>query len=516
MSGNDMDEPQPVELMNLLRLILTSRVYDVARTTPLDPARRLSARTGHRVFFKREDLQPIFTFKLRGAYNRIAHLSDAERARGVITASAGNHAQGVAYAARRLDLSARIVMPRTTPAIKVDAVRELGAEVDLAGDTYADAKTRCDELVRETGRVFVHAFDDPLVIAGQGTVALEILGHQRSQVDAIFVPVGGGGLIAGIASYVKAVRPDVRVIGVEPFDADAMYRSLAAGRRVALDQVGIFADGVAVREVGALTFPLVQRAVTDIVRVTNDEICAAIKDVFDDTRSLMEPAGALSVAGLRAWAARSDARGLNLVAVLSGANMNFDRLRFVAERAEIGEAREALFGVTIPERPGAFREFCAIIGRRVVTEFNYRLSSRSEAHIFVGVAVESHREADDLAAHLVERGHRTLNLTRDDLATLHVRYMVGGRSREVQHERLYRFEFPERPGALMDFLDRLGGRWNISLFHYRNHGADFGRVLAGFEVPPEEGVDFDRVLAGLGYHFAREADNPAYEMFLSG
>jgi len=499
----------------MLRLILTSRVYDVARTTPLDHARRLSARTGHDVFLKREDQQPIFTYKLRGAYNRIAHLSDAERRGGVITASAGNHAQGVAYAARHLGLSALIVMPQTTPAIKVEAVQDLGAEVQLAGDSYAEAKVRCDELVRATGRVFVHAFDDPLVIAGQGTIALEILGSQHSQVDAIFVPVGGGGLLAGIASYVKAVRPDVQVIGVEPFEADAMHQSLAAGRRVPLDHVGIFADGVAVREVGTLPFSLVQDTVHEVVRVSNDEICAAIKDVFDDTRSLMEPAGALAVAGLRAWAGRSDARGLTLVAILTGANMNFDRLRFVAERAELGEAREALFGVTIPERPGAFREFCATIGRRVVTEFNYRLSGRNEAHIFVGVATHAPGEAEALGSLLAARGHRTLNLTRDEVATLHVRYMVGGRSAEVRDEVLYRFEFPERPGALMDFLDRLGGRWNISLFHYRNHGADFGRVLAGFEVPPADEAAFEQFLIGLGYHYQRESGNAAYDMFLS-
>ena len=499
----------------MLRLILTSRVYDVARTTPLDHARRLSARTGHHVLLKREDQQPIFTYKLRGAYNRIAHLSEAERRRGVITASAGNHAQGVAFAARHLELSALIVMPQTTPAIKVEAVRELGADVQLSGDSYSEAKARCDELVQSTGRVFVHAFDDAFVIAGQGTIALEILGSQRSQVDTIFVPVGGGGLIAGIASYVKAVRPDVQVIGVEPYEADAMHQSLAAGRRVSLEHVGIFADGVAVREVGALPFALVQGTVQEVVRVSNDEICAAIKDVFDDTRSLMEPAGALAVAGLRAWAAQSEARDRTLVAVLTGANMNFDRLRFVAERAELGEAREALFGVTIPERPGAFREFCATIGRRVVTEFNYRLSSRREAHIFVGVATRSPEEADALAILLAERGHRTLNLTRDEVATLHVRYMVGGRSPDVRDEVLYRFEFPERPGALMEFLDRLGGRWNISLFHYRNHGADFGRVLAGFEVPPGDEAAFEHFLLGLGYRYERESGNPAYEMFLS-
>jgi threonine dehydratase len=393
-------------LDDLLRLILTSRVYDVAHETPLEPAARLSSRLRNQVLLKREDLQPIFSYKLRGAYNRIAHLSDAERAHGVIAASAGNHAQGVAFAARHLGLTALIVMPQTTPEIKVDAVRAMGAEVVLAGDTYADAKARCDELVATTGRTFVHPFDDWLVIAGQGTIGDEILRHRLGDVSAIFVPVGGGGLIAGIAGYVKAVKPSVRVIGVEPFEADAMYQSLHAGRRVALDRVGIFADGVAVREVGELTFPIVQATVEEIVRVTNDEICAAIKDVFDDTRTIMEPAGALAVAGLRAWLQRTGTTGARFAAVLSGANMNFDRLRFVAERAELGEAHEALFGVTIPERPGAFREFCATIGRRVVTEFNYRLSGRNEAHIFVGIATRSRQDAADVVAALTGNGIR--------------------------------------------------------------------------------------------------------------
>jgi threonine dehydratase len=500
----------------MLRRILTSRVYDVARSTPLDSARRLSRRTGNQVFLKREDLQPIFTYKLRGAYNRMAHLSTDERQRGVITASAGNHAQGVAFSARHLGLSALIVMPQTTPEIKVEAVRELGAEVELAGDTFAEAKARCDELTAASGRVLIHPFDDPLVIAGQGTIAMEIFGQGRDDLAAIFVPVGGGGLIAGIASYVKAIRPEVKVIGVEPFEADAMYRSLEAGRRIVLDRVGIFADGVAVREVGTLTFPIVQASVDEVIRVSNDEICAAIKDVFDDTRSLMEPAGALAVAGLRAWAARTGAIGQNLVAILSGANMNFDRLRFVAERAEVGEAREALFGVTIPERPGAFREFCATIGRRVVTEFNYRLSGRQEAHIFVGIATQSRQNAVDLTALLQGKGYQTIDLTDDEVAKLHIRYMVGGRSTEVSNEQLYRFEFPERPGALMEFLDRLGGRWNISLFHYRNHGSDFGRVLAGFEVPEGDATAFAQFLQTLGYYHQREGANPAYEMFLAG
>jgi threonine dehydratase len=500
----------------LLRLILTTRVYDVALTTPLDRANRLSRRTGNHVFLKREDQQPIFTFKLRGAYNRMAHLSADERARGVITASAGNHAQGVAFSARHLGMTALIVMPRTTPEIKVDAVRELGGEVELAGDSFADAKARCEELAHLTGRMLIHPFDDPLVIAGQGTVALEILAQAREELAAIFVPVGGGGLLAGIASYVKSVRPEIKVIGVEPFEADAMHRSLAAGARVSLDRVGIFADGVAVREVGALPFAIAQTCVDEVVRVSNDEICAAIKDVFDDTRSLMEPAGALAVAGLRAWAARTGTEGRHLAAVLSGANMNFDRLRFVAERADVGEAREALFAVTIPERPGAFREFCATIGRRVVTEFNYRMSSRNEAHIFVGVATRSRDDAAAVAALLGERGYEARDLTDDEVAKLHIRYMVGGRSREVANEQLYRFEFPERPGALMDFLDCLGGRWNISLFHYRNHGSDFGRVLAGFEVPREDAVAFEQFLGSLGYFHQREQDNPAYELFLAG
>jgi len=498
----------------LLRLILTSRVYDVARETPLEHARHLSRRLGNNILLKREDLQPVFSYKLRGAYNRIVHLTKEEQARGIIAASAGNHAQGVAYAARHLKLRARIVMPQTTPEIKVEAVRELGAEVELAGDNYSEAKIRCDELVRETGMTLVHPFDDRYVIAGQGTVGNEVL-RQDGDVSAIFVPVGGGGLIAGISTYVKALRPDIKVIGVEPTDADAMYQSLKEGRRVVLDTIGIFADGVAVREVGELTFPIVQTYVDEIIRVSNDQICAAIKDIFDDTRTIMEPAGALALAGLRTWVEREETRNERLVAILSGANMNFDRLRFVAERAEVGEAREGLFGVTIPERAGAFREFCATIGRRVVTEFNYRLSTRDRAHIFVGIATQSRQDAADLASTLTRKGYETIELTDNEVAKLHVRHMVGGRSSEVANEQLCRFEFPERPGALMTFLDKLGGRWNISLFHYRNHGADFGRVLAGFEVPVEQMAEFEGFLDGLGYRYQREQDNTAYDLFLS-
>ncbi len=498
-----------------LHAVLTSRVYDVARETPLDPAPRLSRRFRNSVLLKREDLQPVFSFKLRGAYNKIAHLSEAERARGVITASAGNHAQGVALSARQLGLRAVIVMPQTTPEIKVEAVRDLGAEVVLAGDSYSDAQAHCDTLAAETGLVFVHPFDDPLVIAGQGTIGEEILRQSHGRVSAVFVPVGGGGLLAGVAGYIKALFPAVRIFGVEPYESDAMYRSLEAGRRVRLERVGIFADGVAVREVGALTFERARATVEGIVRVTNDEICAAIKDVFDETRGVMEPAGALAVAGLKAWVEREGARDLRLVAILSGANTNFDRLRFVAERAELGEAREALLGVTIPERPGAFREFCGVIGRREVTEFNYRLSGRQEAHIFVGLRTASRPDAEEVAERLRTRGYPTVDLSGNEMAKLHVRHMVGGRASDARQERLYRFEFPERPGALLEFLEKLGGRWNISLFHYRNHGADFGRVLAAFEVPEEDQEAFRSFLDGLGYPWVEETGNVAFDLFLS-
>jgi threonine dehydratase len=502
------------ELTQLLRDVLTSRVYDVARETPLDAAPRLSERLDNEVLFKREDLQPIFSFKLRGAYNRIAHLTDRERARGVIAASAGNHAQGVAFSAQKLALRAVIVMPQTTPRIKVDAVRSMGAEVVLAGDSYNEAQAHCDTLVTETGMTFIHPFDDPLVIAGQGTIGAEILRQSQHRLSAVFVPVGGGGLIAGIAGYVKSLRPDVRIIGVEPFEADAMFRSMALGRRMQLDHVGIFADGVAVREVGVRTFAIAQQTVDEIVRVTNDEICAAIKDVFDDTRSVMEPAGALAAAGVKAWVEREGARNQSIVALLSGANINFDRLRFVAERAELGESREALIAVTIPERPGAFREFCAAIGRRTVTEFNYRLSGRSQAHIFVGFQIQSRQDGAALAAQLVAAGYETVDLTDNEMAKLHVRHMVGGHAPEVRNERLCRFEFPERPGALAQFLDKLGGRWNISLFHYRNHGADFGRVLAGFEVSDADMPAFRAFLDELAYPCTPEYDNAAYRFFL--
>ena len=498
----------------LLHDVLTSRVYDVARETPLEPAPRLSRRLGNDVLLKREDLQPVFSFKLRGAHNKIAHLSPEQRARGVIAASAGNHAQGVAYSARHLGLHAVLVMPQNTPEIKVDAVRELGAEVVLAGDSYAEAQARCLELAAEKGFTVVHPFDDPLVIAGQGTIGEEILRQSHGRLSAVFVAVGGGGLVAGVAGYIKALMPQVKVIGVEPFEADAMFQSLAAGRRVLLDRVGLFADGVAVREVGELPFAIARETVDEVVRVSNDLVCAAIKDVFDDTRSVMEPAGALAVAGLKAWVERTGFAGGRLVAILSGANMNFDRLRFVAERAELGEARETVFAVTIPERAGAFRQFCATIGPRVVTEFNYRMSGRDRAQIFVGLRTASREDALEIAARLRASGHATEDLSDNEMAKLHVRHMVGGRSSDVRDERLYRFEFPERPGALLEFLDKLGGRWNISLFHYRNHGADFGRVLAAFEVPGDEDAAFQSFLENLGYPSVPETSNPAYDLFL--
>jgi threonine dehydratase len=499
----------------LVRQVLTSRVYEVSKESPLDPAKKLSRRLRNNIKLKREDLQPIFSFKIRGAYNKIAQLSPQDQKKGVITASAGNHAQGVAFAAERLGLRAVIVMPQTTAAIKIEAVRAMGGEVVLEGDSFADAMRRCDDLARKTGLIFVHPFDDPLVVAGQGTIGDEILRQSRGQLDAVFVPIGGGGLIAGIAGFIKALNPTVQMIGVEPFEADAMYRSLEAGRRIQLDHVGIFADGVAVREVGEYTFPIAQTTVDEVIRVTNDEICAAIKDIFDDTRTIMEPAGALAVAGLKSYVEREKIRDKHLVALLSGANMNFDRLRFVAERAELGEARETVLGVTVPERPGAFREFCSAIGRRVITEFNYRLSQRDEAHIFVGIGTSSKEDAAKLSTSLSELGYKTVDLSGSEVAKLHVRHMVGGHAADTEHELLCRFEFPERPGALMHFLDALGDRWNISLFHYRNHGADFGRVLAGFEIPEKDRDQFTAFLEDLGYPYQLELESSAYDLFLS-
>lgn len=498
-----------------LKKILDARVYEVARETPLEFASVLSKRVRNRVFLKREDLQPVFSFKCRGAYNKMAHLSAAMLKRGVICASAGNHAQGVALGARKLGTKAVIVMPRTTPQIKVDAVHNLGGNVVLHGDNYDAAYVHARELATKRKLVFVHPYDDPEVIAGQGTVGLEILKQHVGKLDAVFVPIGGGGLIAGIAAYIKQTRPGVKVIGVEPEDADAMYRSLKAGKRIVLDHVGIFADGVAVRQVGEETFRLCQKLVDEVVVVSNDEICAAIKDVFEDRRSILEPAGALSVAGLKRYVERKRVRGKNFIAIASGANVNFDRLRYVSERAEIGERREAIFAVTIPERAGALKKFCAILGDHNITEFNYRFDDSKAAHIFVGLQIRNAAEVTALARSLRRSGYAALDLTDNEMAKLHIRHLVGGRAPEATHEIIYRFEFPERPGALMRFLVKMGGRWNISLFHYRSHGADFGRVLVGMQVPPKDMRAFQTFLDSLGYEYVDETRNPAYKLFLS-
>ncbi|GIK87398.1 MAG: L-threonine dehydratase [Betaproteobacteria bacterium] len=500
--------------IDYLQKILTARVYDVAIESPLEPAPTLSERLGNRVLLKREDQQPVFSFKLRGAYNKMVNLSAAQRAKGVIAASAGNHAQGVALAAERLACKATIVMPVTTPQIKVAAVAARGADVVLHGDSYSDAYAHARALQQASGATFVHPYDDPDVIAGQGTIGMEILRQWQGPLDAIFVAIGGGGLISGIASYVKRVRPEVRIIGVQPEDSDAMARSLAAGRRVKLPHVGLFADGVAVKQVGERTFRIVRDLVDDIVLVDTDAICAALKDVFEDTRSVLEPAGALSVAGAKAWAERHRVRDRTWVAIACGANMNFDRLRFVAERAEVGERREAILAVTIPERPGSFREFIGLVGHRSVTEFNYRYADPRTAHIFVGLEVAGRHETAALLAELARRRIEAIDLTDNEMAKLHVRHLVGGHAPTAEHEIVYRFEFPERPGALMKFLDSMSAGWNISLFHYRNHGADYGRVLVGMQVPPSDKAEFRRFLARLGYDYVDETANPAYRMFL--
>ncbi|MFO1287057.1 MAG: threonine ammonia-lyase, biosynthetic [Rubrivivax sp.] len=497
-----------------LQRILTARVYDVARESPLEPARSLSRRIGNHVLLKREDQQPVFSFKLRGAYNKMARLDAKALARGVICASAGNHAQGVALAARRLGSRAVVVMPVTTPKLKVDAVHALGGEVVLHGDSYSDAYGHALELQRREGLTFVHPFDDPDVIAGQGTVAMEILRQHQGPLDAVFVPIGGGGLAAGVAAYVKALRPEVQVIGVQTVDSDAMIRSVRGGKRVTLADVGLFSDGTAVKQVGSETYRLVRTLVDDFVAVDTDSACAAIKDVFQDTRSVLEPAGALAVAAIKQYVEAHKAKGRTFVAITSGANMNFDRLRFVAERAEVGEHREALFAITVPEERGSFRRFCELIGPRSVTEFNYRISDEREAHLFVGLTISKRDEAERIARHFERHGFATVNLTDDELAKEHVRHMVGGRSELARDERLFRFEFPERPGALMRFLAAMHPGWNISLFHYRNQGADSGRVLVGLQVPATDERSFAGFLRTLAYPFVEETHNPVYRLFL--
>lgn len=500
-----------------LERILKARVYDIAIESPLEPAGRLSARLGNRVLLKREDLQPVFSFKLRGAYNKLAELPRAALERGVICSSAGNHAQGVALAGRALATRAVIVMPATTPSIKIEAVRALGGEIILHGDAYDDAHAHAVEISREQGLTFVHPFDDPAVIAGQGTIAMEILRQHRSTLHAVFVPVGGGGLASGIALYTKALYPEIRIFGVQAEDSPSMHEALRAGSPVTLDHVGIFADGVAVRRVGDETFRICRELLDGLILVNTDEICAAIQDIFEDTRSIMEPAGALAVAGLKRHVAAEGLRDATLVAINSGANVNFDRLRHIAERAAVGEEREALIAVEIPEQPGSFLSFCRAIGRRSVTEFNYRYGDARRARIFVGLELRhGAAERAQIIGELRAAGYPVIDMSGDEMAKLHVRHMVGGLAPGIRDERLYRFEFPERPGALLDFLKAIGSGWNISLFHYRNHGSDHGRVLAGVQVPEAELAEFHRHLAALGYPWWDESDNPAYRMFLAG
>ena len=502
-------------LNQYLKMILNARVYDVARVTPLEPANVLSGRLSNRIWFKREDLQPVFSFKLRGAYNKIVGLSKAEQRKGIITASAGNHAQGVALSARACGTKAIIVMPKTTPDIKVDSVRAMGARAILHGDTYDEAYVHATSLADAKGLTFIHPYDDAEVIAGQGTVAMEILRQHSGPLHAIFVPVGGGGLIAGIAAFVKRLRPEIKIIGVEPHDAPCMHQALQQMQRVRLKQVGIFVDGAAVRQVGKEPFRIARKYVDEVILVETDELCAAIKDIFDDNRSIVEPAGALAVAGLKAYVQRTGVRQTNLVAINSGANMNFDRLRHVAERAELGEHREALLAVTVPERPGSFRRFCKILGQRGITEFNYRYADSRQAHVFAGIELrDGDGERHALVNRLRARNYPVTDLTEDEMAKMHIRYMVGGHAPGLEHEILYRFEFPERPGALLDFLTCIGDRWNISLFHYRNHGAAYGRVLTGVQVPPKDRIQFKKFLDRLGYANWEETGNAAHRLFL--
>ena len=497
-----------------LERILTARVYDVAQESPLEYAPNLSARLHNKILLKREDMQSVFSFKLRGAYNKMAKLPPDILAEGVIAASAGNHAQGVALAARQLGTSAIIVMPVTTPQVKVDAVAARGGHVILHGDTYDDACTYARQLEKEKGLTFIHPFDDPDVIAGQGTIGMEILRQYQQPIHAILIAIGGGGLIAGISAYIKRLRPEIKIIGVEPVDANAMYRSLQVGERIRLSQVGLFADGVAVREVGKETFRLCQEYVDEIILVDTDDTCAAIKDVFEDTRSILEPAGALAIAGAKAYVEREELQGQTLIAVACGANMNFDRLRFVAERAELGERREAIFAVTIPEERGSFRKFCQCLDKHNLTEFNYRIAEAKEAHIFVGVQIQNRTDAANIAATFENHGFKTIDLTDDELAKMHLRHMVGGRSTLAENELLYRFEFPERPGALIQFLNSMSPNWNISLFHYRNNGADYGRVAIGVQVNPQEISQWLEFVNTLGYPYWDESKNPAYQLFL--
>ncbi len=502
-------------LTDYVEKILKARVYDVAIETPLDLMPRLSKRLNNSLWLKREDLQTVFSFKLRGAYNRMSHLTEAERQKGVVAASAGNHAQGVALSAQKLGIAALVVMPKTTPAIKVEAVRNLGAETVLHGNSYDDAYGYAMEIVEQQQRTFIHPYDDPLVIAGQGTIAMEIMRQYKSPLHAVFVPVGGGGLIAGVAAYIKSFWPEIKVIGVEPADAASLYEALKADKRVILDQVGLFADGTAVKQIGKEPFRIARETVDEVILVDSDELCAAIMDIFDDTRSIAEPSGALAVAGAKKYLAREQLTDQHCVVIDSGANINFDRLRHVAERAALGERREILFAATIKEETGSFRAFCQILSEWGITEFNYRYADSNNAHVYVGLQTDgSERERQMLFNTLNQAGYEFVDFTDNEMAKLHIRYMVGGHAQQVENERLYRFEFPERPGALLRFLTRMGERWNISLFHYRNHGAAYGRVLVGVQVAEDEQGEFQHFFQELGYSSWQETDNPAYRLFL--
>ena len=502
-----------IRLEDYVRRTLQARVYDVAKETPLDEARLLSRRLRNKILLKREDLQPVFSFKIRGAYNKVAQLSPEDRAKGVICASAGNHAQGLAYSAKYLKIQGIIVMPQTTPDIKVNAVKSLGGHVILHGDAFDEAAVFAKQLAQEKGYSFIHPYDDLDVIAGQGTVGMEILRQQTQQLDAVFVPVGGGGLMAGVAAYIKYVRPEVKIIAVEPEDAACLKAALDAGERVTLAHVGLFADGVAVAQIGAETFKVAQMCVDEVITCTTDEMCAAIKDIFEDTRSIAEPAGALSLAGLKKYIEREKCEGKTLVAIDSGANMNFDRLRHISERTEIGEKREAIFAVTIPEKAGSFKAFCQTLGKRNITEFNYRYADKKDAYVFVGIQLRAgSQERPELKDTLEKKGYAVLDLSEDEMAKLHIRHLVGGHA-GLNDELLFRFEFPERPGALLNFLSRLSGH-NISLFHYRNHGAAYGRVLVGLQLGKKSKADLIASLNAVGYPFSEESDNPAYQLFL--
>jgi threonine dehydratase len=500
-----------------LRKILNAKVYDVARETELEIAHHLSARLSNTILLKREDNQPVFSFKLRGAYNKMAHLSDAQLAKGVIAASAGNHAQGVAMGAAKLACQAVIVMPTTTPQVKIDAVKERGGKwvkIVLFGESYNDAYDHALVLKEKNQLTFIHPFDDPEVIAGQGTIAMEILRQHQGPIDAIFVAIGGGGLIAGIGSYIKAVRPEIKIIGVQTIDSDAMKRSLEAGKRIELKDVGLFSDGTAVKLVGKETFKICQEVVDEIITVDTDAICAAINDVFSDTRSILEPAGALAIAGMKAYITRQNCKDKTFISIACGANMNFSRLRFVAERAEVGQSKEAVFAITIPEERGSFKRLCSLIGKRSVTEFNYRISDENKACIFIGIGTQHEGDSTAIAKEFIKSGFETIDLTGDELAKSHLRHMVGGRSTLADDEYLYRFEFPERPGALMKFLSSMSPHWNISLFHYRNHGADYGKILVGLQVPPHHKKVFKDFLKDTSYRYWDESAHPAYQLFL--